>query len=354
MELVALRDRIERLNSRIEELECDFLANPDVASLGLQIRSYTRLRNELEEEWVRLAAIRGHRVCAYHIHTHDEARPSVRAVSEMLSAFQKSFTAVYDGIKTGPDKLRAITTRTIRDATSFEFGFSSPGSLMVMLTIHNRQLSLWADNSDIDNTISTISQITRASNPDDILSHAQSVGTPAVHSVYKWIEAHAKHDFGLHLMWQTRSVDQWSNIELHRPDVRYLRDMIESAVKTTVEQLDVRCSLQGWDVQRKLFRIHLEEQLHSKFDIAGRIADALDVSDGVVVPAYYEASLTRTLREELATERVDEKYVLRGLKLLQESFSAGSIARVLDSKQMQSDVALLPTRTEVEAIASVG
>ena len=140
MELVALRERIEHLSIRIEELERDFLANPDVPSLGLQIRSYTRHRNELEDEWVRLAASKGHRVCAYHIHTRDETRPSVRAVSDMLTAFQKSFTAVYDGIKTGPDKLRASTTKTIRDATSFEFGFSSAGSLMVMLTIHNKQL----------------------------------------------------------------------------------------------------------------------------------------------------------------------------------------------------------------------
>ena len=33
LELVALRERIEHLSSRIEELERDFLANPDVPSL---------------------------------------------------------------------------------------------------------------------------------------------------------------------------------------------------------------------------------------------------------------------------------------------------------------------------------
>ena len=353
MELVALRERIEYLTRRIDELEHDFLDNPDVPSLGLQIRSYTRHRNELEEEWARLAASRGYRVCAYHIHTKDDARPSVRAVSEMLSAFQKSFTTVYDGTKTGPDKLRATTTKAIRDATSFEFGFTSPGSLMVMLTIHNKQLSLWTDNSDIDDTISTICKITQANNPDELLSYAQSVGTPAVHSVYKWIEAHAKHDFGVHVMWQSSSVDQWSNIQLHRPDVIHLRDMIENAVKTTVENLNVRCFLQGWDIQRKLFRIHLENAIQSKFDVAGRIADALDTSDGVVVPAFYEASLTRTLREELATEKVEEKFVLRGLRLLQESFPSGSIAKALQSKQMQSEGALLTAGAKVESVAAI-
>ena len=188
--------------------------------------------------------------------------------------------------------------------------------------------------------------------PTSCLMHRMS-GTPAVHSVYKWIESHAKHDFGVHVMWQASSVNQWNNIQLHRPDVRHLRDMIESAVKTTVENVDVRCSLQGWDVQRKLFRIHLEHAIQSKFDVAGRIADALDISDGVVVPAFYEASLTRTLREELATEKVEEKFVLRGLKLLQESFPSGSIAKALESQQIQSEVALLSTGAKVEPVAAV-
>ena len=342
MELVALRERIEYVNKRLEELQRDFASDPDLLTLGLQIRNLTRHRDELEEDWVKLAGSLGHRVCAYRIHTPSGAQPSVRAVSEVLAAFQKSFTAVYDGKKSGTKKkkLRANTTKAIRDITSFRFDFASPGSLIVMLTINKTQFELWDESADIEKTVDTIYDISQADGPEGILAHVHQIGTPAVHSVYKWIECHAKHDFGLHLMWEPGLSDQRRDIRLPRSEVKYLRGMIETAEKRSTDRFEVQCSLVGWDTERKLFRLRLDKPIDDRLDVMGKIDDSLDISDGVIVPAKYEATITRTTREKVATEKIDESYVLKGLRFLQSGFESRQVASAIESKQLQEPVSL--------------
>lgn len=196
MELAELRNQIEALNKRILDCQRNLVKHPDMGSLRLQLQSYTKLRNQLEAQWVELANDLGKDVCTYFIQSTDDSRPSIRAVSDMLLAFQRSLTTVYDAIKSGP-KERATTSKSVRNETSLEFGFTSPGSLMVTCTIQNRQISFWEDSLDTVNASSAIDaiyNIARANEANDILEYSKKFGRPAIRSVYSWVETHLNYD----------------------------------------------------------------------------------------------------------------------------------------------------------------
>ena len=87
----------------------------------------------------------------YTIGSRDSAfgritRPSLKAVSEILSSFQTCITVVYDAKgrpTTEPPKKIAKVPKHAEEATAFQFGFSTPGSLIVNLVLTDLQLSLW-------------------------------------------------------------------------------------------------------------------------------------------------------------------------------------------------------------------
>ena len=319
MELAELRSQIEALNKCILDCQRNLVDHPDTGSLRLQLQSYTKLRNQFESQWVELANNLGQDVCTYYIHSADESRPSIRAVSDMLSAFQRSITTVYDALKSGPRE-RANTSKNVREETSLEFGFTSPGSLMVTCTIQNRQMSFWEDSLDTVNASSAIDaiyNIAHAGEAHDILEYSKKFGRPAIRSVYSWIATHLNYDSGIRVLWHSHSVSRRRDIRLHRPNLIRLKNIMEEATDQVVEDVDLIGYLDNWNRRMRRFAIvsSVSGEDEDKY-ISGKIAEAFDMSASVILPGSYNVSLKKIERREIATDNVDVQYELHDLKQL--------------------------------------
>lgn len=309
MELVELGNRIEIVNAQLQEMQAYYLANRHELAVDLEITSLKVHLEELEREWAQSANRLGKDVCTYYIWSDDNNRPSIQAVSEMLLAFQKSFTAVYDGIKNGP-KDRANISSYVRDRTKFDFGYTSPGSLKVTFTVQHEQLQFWSDTSV---AIDLIHKMTRVDTESDIFYYADKYGRSAVFSVYDWVQSHLRYDYGIHVSWKPQGVEQDRDFQIYQPDLEHFTSLIERTSEASVSELSVVGSLRGWDADKRSFRLVADQRGK---EYVGVIASTFDTSDSVSVPGMYRIDLTQTICEEIALNKVTETYELTDLEIL--------------------------------------
>ncbi len=324
MELVALRDRIEQTNRRLVTLNRDFVERPDIESLGLTIRNLTRHRDQLEVEWAKLANQMGKDVCTYFIYSDSGERASVRAVADILAAFQKSVATIYDGIKSGP-KDRVPSSRALHDETDFEFGFTSPGSLMITFTVQARQLSFWEDEVSVSDAVLKVHEMLKASSSFEILQIAQKYGRPAVRCVYDLIRMHLRHRSSMRISWLPESSRGSLDIMTYEPKMTYLKALIEDTRREDVSELAITGSLRAWDMVRRRFTITVDDEwqeLVGSRRISGRVMRDVDMNRQIAFSGHYSLELDMMIQEEMASDKVDRTFRLYDLRLLTPSLAA--------------------------------
>ena len=309
MELVGLRHDIEDINQRLDEATRMYAHDPSREDLSFLIYSLTTQRDDLEMKWVDLAQSFGKHVCVYRIRADEEHRPSVAALSDMLGAFQRSVSVVYDGVINGP-KRRARLSREVRDDTRLEFGFTSSGSLMVTMTVQKSQLSFF-DDEDATTAIDAVLGISQATESKDLLKYAENYGRPAIRSVYEWVCVHAQHGFDIDVSWFPEDDVNERHLVAYNEHLVELQDLIESTNDETVYVEEHLGSLQDWNRKRRKFIFSVDEE--TPYEVAGVISTKIDIDRDFAVPGYYHARISRVVREEMATKKRHEEVVLEEL-----------------------------------------
>ena len=135
--------------------------------------------------------------------------------------------------------------------TEFEFGYTTPGSLVVNLVIPNERLLL--RGSDLDDAVAIVFEMSRASSPSDILHYAEKIGRAAVRGLYEWVDKHVDSGAGVDVEWR-RALEVRSELVLQQQEFQRLKEVIDVCSDEQEEELVLTGWLTGVDVKTKRFR----------------------------------------------------------------------------------------------------
>ena len=306
MDLVNIRNRIEETNQILGQLERSLASNPHVESLALEIESLARQRDALEAEFASAANQIGKDICTYRITGIGDRRPTVQTITSVLSRFQRAVTIVYDGLVNGPKERGRVRAESY-NITSFEFGYTSPGSLIVTLTISNDRLMF--RGSDLDDAVTTVFDMACAKSTSDIRGYVDKVGYAAVQGLYSWVDSHVEAGVGVDLIWQ-RELDVRADLLMDHPQFEYLRTVIDEVGAALEEDIVITGWLMGADLKTGQFRLQGPEGS----EVTGKFDDAISESHVAQLPHRYTAELRKTSQLVESTGKSKESYFLRSLR----------------------------------------
>ena len=310
MELLELQTEIQRVNNHVEAMERHFAQNADNAAIALEIRSLSRFKEQLEAQWTEAVNRLGYSICRYHILPEVDERPTLFAVSAILTAFQRSFTAVYSGLSTS--SRRGRVKPEIRDQTSFHFGYADPGSLIVNLVISDHQLSFWEEHNVFENTLDTMCGMADVSDPNDMKTYSERIGRHAVQCVYNWADTHVVHRSEARMQWHGSRIDSPRDYLVQVPEFVNIKQITEYQMEVSSKVLRLSGRLVIWDVHNRKFRMQVGGFRHGY--VAGKISETFDVESRVIVPVFCTADIAEITQVSPATGKSRVVYVLNGLE----------------------------------------
>src|SRR4051794_6029534 len=166
-------ERIQDTQAAIKRLEEAAAKHPDVPSVAASLRSLQKRQRVLETTFSSLADEQWLDVCSYKILPEkEEGSLKLPSLTSALGDFQTLFTLVYDAIKHGA-KQHGRATAEAAAATTFSFGYSFTGSVGFVLTLPNERLL--TDETDLDRAMSTVFEMAKAENSEQIASFAKEL-----------------------------------------------------------------------------------------------------------------------------------------------------------------------------------
>src|SRR5262245_54431690 len=136
--LVDLRELLQETTAAIAELDRALAGDPQDFGLALTAESLRRRQEDLESAFAEAAHNDHVDLCRYRLIPDKGNRYPVAALTGALGSFQDLITVIFDAIQHGP-KIRARPSADVVQLTSFEFAYSYPGSLGLMLTMPNER-----------------------------------------------------------------------------------------------------------------------------------------------------------------------------------------------------------------------
>ena len=305
--LVQILEKLQSTIVAIRQLEITMIEYADSPSLLANINSLQKLQRNYEAEFLEAAGERGHDVCSYRLFA--VGTPTIAAMSRALGDFQSMFSVVYDAIKNGP-KDRGKISADVARATSFNFGYTFPGSVGVVFTLPNETL-LPGLQTDLDRTFGRISDIAKASNPAQIAAFAKELGAPPIRAAYKWAKDHSECGLGANIEWR-RDQKVRQTLMVQQPELAKLRSTIESVGdETSTDDLTIRGVLVAADTIKRTFHIVVPA-----FDltIRGRYTDAISEIHKVTLPKLYTALVKKVTKLHYSTGKEETQYFLEKLE----------------------------------------
>lgn len=295
--LLEIQDNLQDTAATIARLERALSEDPQSRSLVAMIGSLEKRQQKLEADFLLEADSLGIDVCSYRLFS-EEGRPTIAAVSKALGDFQTLVSVVYDAIRSARPKERARVSTEIARETGFAFGYAFAGSLGVVLTLPNERRLV--GESVLDESVSVVFDMARASDSARILDFARRLGAAPVRAMYQWAFDHAESSLGAGIEWR-RNLDTRASLFIQKPELERLHRVIGMTSDETTEEITVEGLLVGADVSRRSFHLQVEGQP----DIRGSFTDAISESQTVELPRPYRVVLRKTVRVNYSTEKED-------------------------------------------------
>lgn len=165
--LLEIQEKLQDTTAAIVELERTAIEHPQSSDIGLIRRSLEKRQSVLLSELSVEADSVGIDVCTYRIFG-DRERQTLRALVQTLGDFQTMVSTVYDAVKSNIPKIRARISPEMIKETEFDFAYTFPGSVGVVLTIPNQRLL--GIESYLDETFSEIANMAQAKESSEVLS----------------------------------------------------------------------------------------------------------------------------------------------------------------------------------------
>ena len=286
----------------VARAERTLAAHPDTPSVLATLRTIQKRRDNLEEEFSTVANELGLDVCSYRIELPDGARATIASMTAVLGAFQRTLTSVYDALLHGPKK----TTKTSEDvlsATAFEFAYTFPGSIGVMMTLPVERLS--TDEAPLGAAMKTTFDLMTAHDAETIQALTAKLGVAAVRQAHQWALANADAHFGADIAWQ-RDKHVLREIRVQPQELRALANII--SIVSARENVVVTGTLVDVSLEQRTFRLDVDGK-----SIGGTFDNAISRSRPAQIPKLYKA--TMDVRQRIVPSNEQEEITYSLLRL---------------------------------------
>jgi hypothetical protein len=206
----------------------------------------------LETAFSQVAKLRHLDVCRYRLIPETGDNYPVLGLTRILGEFQELVTTVFDAIKTKKPKMRARVAPDMAQLSSFDFGYVTPGSLAVVLTIPNDRLLLV--ESELDQAISSIFQMVKSTDAREIGAMAELVGVASIKKLYGLAEDHYKYALSADIAWE-RNTDTRKEVLVQPAEFEQLCARLDEKSEETREPITLTGRLVGLDVVLNIFHM---------------------------------------------------------------------------------------------------
>lgn len=310
--LEELQRELQDASAAIVRAERTLAAHPDIPSVAATLRSITKRREGLEEQFLAAVAELGLDVCSYRIDLPNTTRPTIAGMAAVLGEFQKVFTSVYHALKNGPKLTAKVSSETVK-ATSLGFAYAFPGSVGIMMTIENDEgLALY--KTDLDEAMENTLELLGANRSQELQELSEKVGLPALRHAHQWAVANIEAGFGANIAWKLKedNLEGERSIVIQPPEIKRLEQTIRRV--TAREEITIIGDLVEVNVTDRTFQISARDQV-----IHGSFTGAITATNPAQLPKQYRAILR--VSEPVVTEAGQEEktYFLLRLEPVDES-----------------------------------
>jgi len=307
--LLELRERLRDTSAAIARLERAVLEEPGAPSLMVIAESLRKRQSVLESEYAAEADALGVDICTYRIFG-DNDRQTLRALVQTLGDFQSLVSTVYDAVKSRVPKIRARMSAEVVAETEFGFGYVSPGSVSVVLTIPNQRLL--GIESELDESIAGIARMAKARDSTEVLEFAKKFGAASIRALYTWAHDHDELGLGAEIEWRRNQIIR-NQLLTQQPEFRRLHETIARTSDETITDLEIDGTLVGADIPRKTFHMRLD----NGEDIRGSFEDAISEKQRAELPKRYKAIIVKREQVKYSTEEHIVSYYLTKLESIE-------------------------------------
>jgi hypothetical protein len=303
--LLEIREKIEETSAMISRSEQAIKKDPQLASVLIAAQSFRDRQAKLERQFFDEAANIGIEVMSYRLFS--EGQPKLAGVASALGDFQALVTLAYDAEKNGQRKMTAKVASESVAESSFDFAYTFPGSIGVVLTIRDELLLVGETN--LDRSIGDIFMMAKTAEPAGIQEYAKRLGPAVVRMLYRWASHHAQFELGADIVWR-RGDEVRSKLFIQPPELVRLQETIDRVSEELSEDIVETARLEGADVGSRTFHLKLDDGQ----DIRGRFHDAIGEKHQASIPARYRATLNKTTTIRYSTEEESAVYFLSKLE----------------------------------------
>jgi hypothetical protein len=298
-----LLDRLRRAYASIAEIEQAALRVPGDSFLLANLASLKSDAEDLEAQWRQLAINEQKEVCRYRLIPTGMMGYAIQYVTRSLLEFQELFSQIYDSLAHGPKKRMRLTDDLIAE-TRFDFGFSYPGSLGIVLMVQGEP-SFFGDK--YDQSIDALMQIAGVKDEDSVREMSRTLGGAVVKRAFDWSRVNLSAGYTVDIGWTTtKGYSRGGTI-----DVTTFGRVVEIISKTSDTERDtirVPGVLIGIDAKAKRFRFVAYDGNGPPY--SGFLSEIFPVKQVWSINTSYTAQITVETVIEYATQTVRESYRL--------------------------------------------
>jgi hypothetical protein len=287
----------------IGRLESALVQQPDSLVIQANLRSLRKLQDSLTEEFQAIVREVGLDVCSYKML---QDRPSVRALSRSLGAFQDAFSTVFESLRSGPMSRRLISRDSLK-ATDLHVAYTFPGSFGVMLTLPRDRLLFEDWQTKADEAIEIVFNVTQSRSSKEVAQVANQLGRAPIAALYDWAKGNAQNKTGADVQWNHETAATLARkLFVQYPEFAELSRSIEETSDEQTKTLELSGILVGADTKTRRFHFVTEDDQ----DIRGRFTEAISERQKAQLPARYVAMLSVKTKVNFATAEEESSYEL--------------------------------------------
>jgi hypothetical protein len=300
--LLQLQETIMTNTAAIGRLETALVQQPDSLVIQANLRSFRKLHESLTEEFQAIVREVGMDVCSYRML---QDRPSVRALSRSLGAFQDAFSTVFESLRSGPMLRRTVSRDGLR-ATDLHVAYTFPGSFGVMLTLPRERFLFDEWQTKADEAIDIVFNVARSRSSKEVAQVAIQLGRAPIAALYDWAKGNAQNQTGTAVEWNQKTSALGRKLFVQYPEFDELSRSIEETGDEQIQTVELPGILVGADIKSRRFHFVTEDDR----DIRGGFTDAISERQKAQLPARYVATLSIKTKVNFATAEEKSSYDL--------------------------------------------
>lgn len=298
-------ERARRAFSSVSRLEQALERDPSDEAILLNLSAMRRVAVQAQNDLLHLAEINRIEVCNYRLIPFSDGGYGLPHIAKSFLTYQNLFSQIYDAIRNGVLKERAVIGREAEYESMLEYGYTYSGSLGVLLLAKSDRDFF---KGRLDEPIEALYQVLDISDAYSVKDVARSLGNAVVKRLFDWSKVNVEGHFSADVRWSRSDGRQLGQV-VERRQMERIVDVIGATSDEKSSAVVERGMLVGTDLPARSFHFVVPDGESYK---GGFHAD-LEIGNEVVVGKFYNAEIVIVEKFHYATEKTERRAMLRKL-----------------------------------------